>query len=209
MRTQFIILSLFTGMQLHAQPADQFIREGNELYKQQQYEQAEGLYSNAVKKDPSGSTAKFNLANTRYRRGKQDEAILAFDEIAIAEKDALLRAKAYYNKGVVLSRQQKTEESIEAYKSSLRQNPGDREARENLQKALLLLKKKNPPPEKEDKPAKKKQQPEQQQKQKQQPKMSQKESEQKLRLLAQKEKEVQKRLQKEKAKTGGSQSKDW
>ena len=204
-----MILSLITGLQLHAQPADILIQKGNEYYKQQQYEQAEGQYSDAVKKEPSGSTAKFNLANTRYRRGKQEEAITGFDEITIAEKDALLRAKAYYNKGVILSRQQKTGESIEAYKNSLRQNPGDQEARENLQKALLLLKKKNPPPKKEDRSPKKKQQQEQQQKQQQQPKMSQKESEQKLRLLEQKEKEVQKRLQKEKAKTGGSQSKDW
>ena len=64
-------------------------------------------------------------------------------------KRAELKGKAYYNKGVVLSRSKKLEESIEAYKNALRQNPDDKEARENLQKALLELKKKKPPPKEE------------------------------------------------------------
>ena len=42
-----------------------------------------------------------------------------------------------------LTSQKKLEESIEAYKNALRYNPDDKEARENLQKALLELKKKN------------------------------------------------------------------
>ena len=47
-----------------------------------------------------------------------------------------------------MSQQKKLEESIDAYKNALRQNPNDKEARENLQKALLELKKKTPPPKK-------------------------------------------------------------
>ena len=116
-----------------------------------------------------------------------------------------LRYNVYYNKGAILSRQKKLEESIEAYKNSLRLNPDDKEARENLQKALLELKKKNPPKKKEEQDKKKKQQ---QQKQPQS-KMSPKEAQQRLQLLAQKEKEVQQRIQKEKSKSGGNQTKDW
>ena len=108
----------------------------------------------------------------------------------------------------MLTQQKKLEESIEAYKNSLRQKPDDKEARENLQKALLELKKKNPPKKKEEKENQKKKQQEQQKKQ-QQPKMSPKEAEQRLKLLEQKEKEVNQRLQKEKLKTGGGQVKDW
>ena len=59
-----------------------------------------------------------------------------------------IKAKSYYNKGAILSSQKKLEESIEAYKNAFRQNPDDKEARENLQKALLELKKKTPPKKK-------------------------------------------------------------
>ena len=116
----------------------------------------------------------------------------------------MLRSKTYYNKGAILSRQKKLEESIEAYKDALRLNPDDKEARENLQKALLELKKKEPPKQKNDDQKKK-----QDQQKQPQPKMSRKEAEQRLKLLEQKEKEVQQRLQKEKSKSGGSQAKDW
>ena len=145
------------------------------------------------------------LYTSRKKRMKQ---LKHLHDLADKTKETELRSKAYYNKGVVLSKQKKLEESIEAYKNALRQNPDDKEARENLQKALLELKKKNPPKKKEEKENKKKQEQQQQQKQ-QQSKMSQKEAEQRLKLLEQKEKEVQQRLQKEKSKTGGGQAKDW
>lgn len=203
-----IAWSTAVSLQLMGQKVNKLIQTGNDLYKQQKYDQAELEYNNAVAQEPSNTTAKFNLANTFYRLAKQDEAEKAFDILATNSKEIELQSKAYYNKGVVLSLQKKLEESIEAYKNALRQNPNDKDARENLQKALLELKKKNPPP-KEKKPDKKKKQDQQQQKQQPRPKMSQKEAEQRLKLLEQKEKEVQQRLQKEKSKAGGGQAKDW
>ena len=202
----FVFCSVAVSFRLMGQKANEAIQTGNDLYKQQKYDQAELQYNNAIALEPSGSTAKFNLANTLYRQGRKDEAVKKFGDLSDNEEKAALKSKIYYNKGVVLSAQEKLEESIEAYKNALRQEPNDKEARENLQKALLELKKKNPPKKKEDNPKKKKQE---QQKKQQQPKMNQKEAEQRLKLLEQKEKEVQQRLQKEKAKTGGGQAKDW
>ncbi|OSZ80945.1 hypothetical protein CAP36_06825 [Chitinophagaceae bacterium IBVUCB2] len=183
------------------------IQSGNDLYKQQQFDQAATEYENALKADPANTTAKFNRANTLTKQNKSDEAVKAFTQIAGDAKEAALKAKSYYNKGAVLSQQKKLEESAEAYKNALRQDPNDKEARENLQKALLELKKKNPPPKKQDDKQKKKN--EQQQKKQQQSKLSPKEAEQRLKLLEQKEKEAQQRLQKQKSKSGGSQTKDW
>jgi Ca-activated chloride channel family protein len=192
---------------LPAQMVNKLISQGNEFYKQQKYEQAESQYSEALGWDASNSTAKYNLGTAIFRRGRLDESMRLFDELATLGLKTSEKAKAYYNKGVILSTQKKLEESIEAYKNSLRQDPNDKQARENLQKALLELKKKNPPPKKQD--DKKKKQEQQQKKKQPQPKMNQKEAEQRLKLLEQKEKEVQQRLQKEKSKTGGGQAKDW
>ena len=127
-----------------AQQVVEIIKKGNDLYKQQQYEPAKTAYDEALAKDSANTTAQFNWANTAYRLSKPNDAIKSFDELAAKYKNADEKAKAYYNKGVVLSNQKQLEESIEAYKNALRQNPDDKEARENLQKALLELKKKTP-----------------------------------------------------------------
>ena len=207
MKIFFIILSLgilSSHSFILAQQVDEIIKKGNDLYKQQQYEPAKAAYNEALAQDSSNTIAKFNLANTAYRLSRSTEAIKSFDELAFRYKTTDEKAKAYYNKGVVLSNQKRLEESIEAYKEALRQDPNDKETRENLQKALLELKKRTPPPpKKEDK--KKKQQ---DKKQKEQPKMNQKEAEQKLKLLEQKEKELQQRMQQQK-KTGAASKKDW
>ncbi len=199
----FIAGGIIASSSLMGQKTENNIQSGNTLYKEQKYDQAEIQYNDVLTKEPANTTAKFNLANTLYRRGKQDESAKKLDELIAYEKETGLRSRSFYNKGVILSAQKKLEESIEAYKNTLRLNPDDKEARENLQKALLELKKKNPP-KKEDK--KKKQE---QQKKQPQPKMNQKEAQQRLKLLEQKEKEVQQRMQKEKSKTGGGQIKDW
>lgn len=202
-----IILILFISRVSSAQSpeADKNIRAGNEFYKQQQFDKAASAYGKAIEADPGNGNAKFNLANALYKQNKQDEAVKVFTDVGGNAEKVELKAKAYYNKGAVLSRQKKLEESIEAYKSTLRLNPDDKEARENLQKALLELKKKDPPKKKEEQDKKK-----QQQQQKQpQSKMSPKEAQQRLQLLAQKEKEVQQRIQKERSKSGGNQTKDW
>jgi Ca-activated chloride channel homolog len=201
-----IMMFLFASIAVQAQEADRHIQRGNELYRQQQYPQAELAYAEALVSEPNNATAKFNRANTLYKLNKPDEAIRVLNDLAFKSNDAAVKSKAYYNKGAILSSQKKLEESIDAYKESLRQDPSDKDARENLQKALLELKKKNQSQQKQDN---KKQQKQQQQQQKPQPKMSQKEAEQRLQLLEQKEKDVQQRLQQEKSKQGGGQGKDW
>jgi len=180
------------------------IQKGNNYYRQQQYNKAEDEYQKVLQNSPANKIAKFNLANSLIRQNKTEDAGKLLAELNIQENNADLRSKATYNEGVLLSQQKKLEESIELYKETLRLNPGDQEARENLQKALLELKKKNPPKKQDEKKKK-----EQQQKQQPKPKISPREAQQQLKLLEQKEKEVQERLQKNNSKTGSSQPKDW
>ncbi|HEV7780233.1 MAG TPA: tetratricopeptide repeat protein [Chitinophagaceae bacterium] len=209
MKNYLFILLLFVATRVMAQskPADKTVLAGNEYYKSQQYAKAAEEYRKALEADPANKTAKFNKGNALYKQDMKVEASILFNELTTDDKNIPLRSKAFYNKGVILSNQKNLEESIEAYKNALRNDPADKEARENLQKALLELKKKNEEKKKEQDQPKKKQ--EQQPKKQQQPKMNPKEAEQRLKLLQQKEKEVQERVQKEKTKTGGSAVKDW
>lgn len=206
MKNKIILSVLFflAYLQVHAQETDKVIQKGNEHYRQQQYDQAEAAYNEVLIREKNNTTAAFNRASALYRQSKQEESMKVLDEVVMNTNDKELKGKSYYNKGVSLSAQKRLEESIEAYKNALRQNPSDQEARENLQKALLELKKRTPPP-----PPKENKKKQQQKQQQQQPKMNKQEAEQRLKLLDQKEKEVQQRMQKEKAKTGVAQPKDW
>jgi Ca-activated chloride channel homolog len=207
MRPVYILLLLMWPFAIAAQSkkANEEIIAGNTAYKEQQYAKAEEFYLKALTADPQSVIAKYNLATALYKQDRKVEAAQAYQQVAEAATDENLKAKSFYNKGVILSQQKNLEESIEAYKNALRNNPADKEARENLQKAMLELKKKTPPKKQEDKQKKK----QEQQPQQQQPKMKPKEAEQRLKLLQQKEKEVQQRVQREKTKSGGSQEKDW
>ena len=207
MRKSLTILLLFVSLYSFSQSTtvEKTIQAGNEYYKQQQFAKASEEYNKAIQADPSNKTAKFNQANVLYKQDKKVEAAELFAEVAKDATDKEIRSKAFYNKGVILNQQNNLEESIEAYKNALRNNPEDKEARENLQKALLELKKKNSEKKKDDQQKKKKEE----QKKQPQSKMAPKEAEQRLKLLQQKEKEVQQRVQKEKTKSGGSQAKDW
>lgn len=196
-----IVVVLLSPGFASAQESTKLIQKGNDLYKQQQYKEAEAAYEEAIAKEPANAVARYNRSVTLHRQGRPDSAARAFDDLAFKSEDKEIKAKSYYNKGAILSAQRKLEESIEEYKNALRMDPNDQQARENLQKALLELKKKNPP--------KKENKKQQKQQQKPQPKMNQKEAEQRLKLLEQKEKEVQQRLQKQKSKSGGGQPKDW
>ncbi len=208
MRVVLTGILLFSVAALWAQDPQPDIRKGNELYRQQQYKEAEAAYAEASKADPENSTAAFNKATAIYRQSRPADAIKGYDDLAFKTLDKSVKSKSYYNKGVILTGQKKLEESIEAYKNALRQDPNDNEARENLQKALMEQKKKKPEPQKKD-DKKQQQQKDQQQKQQPQPRMNKKEAQQRLKLLEQKEKDVQERLQKSKSSSGGGQRKDW
>ncbi len=199
-----ILLTVFIYFVSYSQKVESIIQAGNDLYKKQQYEQAATQYNKAIAADSNNTTALFNLGNSLYKKNSRNEAIKTYADITVKAKEPGLRSDSYYNTGVVIGKQQKLEESIEAYKNALRQNPVNTEARENLEKALTELKKRIPP---KKEPEKKKQN--QQKDQQQQSKMSPKEAQQRLKLMAQKEKEVQQRIQQEKSKAGGGQTKDW
>jgi tetratricopeptide (TPR) repeat protein len=190
MKTTVMIL-LFLSTSARAQNAATYISRGNDYYLQLQFELAEGQYRLALDKQPNNTEAGYNLANALMQQKKYKAAIEMYEGVTASDNDNL-KAAAFYNAGVSYSKQKDLPNSIEAYKSALRLNPNDKEARENLQKALSELK--------------------QQQQQNNQNKggggMDQKQADQKLKELQQKEKELQQKLQQGQGKGQGG-GKDW
>lgn len=189
----------------NAQNDNTAIRKGNKLYKAGQFDQALPEYQKALAANPGNNTARYNMANARYRKGNFEEAEKSFDDLATQTTDKKVKEKSVYNKGVAQSKQQKLQESIEAWKKALVLDPTDEDARFNLQKALTEQKKQNQQQEQKQP----QQQQQKQQKQKQQNKLDKKKIEQYLKSLEQKEQDVQRKMQQNRARSVTQPDKDW
>jgi tetratricopeptide (TPR) repeat protein len=194
-----ICLLIMTGTAVFAQKENREILKGNEAYKKQDYIKATDFYQRAVKQSPTNHIASFNLGNALFRANKQEEAIQQFEVAAGAGNNKVNKADALYNKGVVLTKQKKLDESIVAYKNALRVNPLDSLARENLQRALNEQKK-----QQEQQQNKK-----DQQQNKQQNKLNKQQVMQMLNALQEQEKQLQQKMQKSKVPSPGQPEKDW
>jgi len=193
MKKLFIIACFFV-LKAAAQSSQAYISKGNEYYLQLQFDLAEGQYRQALNVSPRSEEAKYNLANTLMQQKKFKEAIDLYTEVSGGQnKD--LQASAYYNAGVSYSKQKDLPNSIEAYKAALRLNPADKDARENLQKALQEQKKQQDQQNKQNKGGG--------------GGMSQNQADEKLKQLEQKEKDLQRRMQNATKGKGNGGSKDW
>ena len=214
MRYCYCVILLFITLSVFAQKQNQHVRNGNRLYKTGEFEKALVEYQKAVEGNVSGPVLNYNLGNAYFRNGQFGVAANAFNKTLSEDNKPALRQKLFYNKGVALSMGKKLEESIEAYKNALKLDPSDKDARINLQKALMELEKKQPP-EQESKPEKNEKQQEKMgiDEKKQEPKpaanLTKKQVEQLLKALQQREQQVQMKMQQNRNRSAGKQEKDW
>ncbi|CAN5780481.1 hypothetical protein BH11BAC4_BH11BAC4_23390 [soil metagenome] len=190
------------------------IKEGNEAYRKGEYAKASDQYSKVVQKNPDNPTAQFNNGNALYKTDKKEEAIRAYDKSISKLTTASEKGNAYYNKGVVLQNNKKLPECIEAYKNALKLEPGNEDARQNLQKALQQQKQEQKPKPDEQKDKKKQQDQQKDKDQKKEPKpqpskLNKKEAEEKLKALMEQEKNLQDKLHKVNAASVNKPEKDW
>ena len=74
-------------------------------------------------------------------KNKYEEAAKQFEALANSETDKIRKSQAYHNMGNSLLQARKYDESVEAYKQALRNNPKDQDTRYNLEYAKKLLQK--------------------------------------------------------------------
>ncbi len=134
-----------------AQSVRSLIREGNELYGEEKYPDAEVQYRKALEKEKEVVQGHFNLGNSLYRQKKYDESVQQFDEAAAGAESGEAKAFAYYNKGNSFVNEQKYEDAVKAYIEALKLNPEDSEAKYNLSYALEKLKQQQQQPQKNNK----------------------------------------------------------
>ncbi len=206
-----------------AQTERKFIREGNDFFEKQDFEKAEVEYRKASDKRAESFEAAFNMADALYKQKKYEEALSQFTALAKKETDKERLGEIYHNIGNTLLAMQKTDESIEAYKESLRNRPASEPTKYNLEFARQKQQQEqNKDQQNQDKKDQQEQNKDQQnqdkkdqqgQQQEQPSKISKEDAERLLEALQNDEKKVQEKVQKQKVQEQKAKKmkieKDW
>ncbi|MBK5208453.1 MAG: tetratricopeptide repeat protein [Flavobacteriaceae bacterium] len=151
MRNSIVILFLCVTSLMFSQQKDskvlerearKDVREGNELYNQLKFEEAEIAYKKALDKNPNYEKASYNLGNAIYQKNKNKEAVFQYDLAEKIAPDKMSKAEIFHNKGNAFMKEKQYDKAVEAYKNSMRNNSKDDETRYNLAMAQELLKNK-------------------------------------------------------------------
>ncbi|NLO19739.1 MAG: tetratricopeptide repeat protein [Ignavibacteria bacterium] len=209
-----LIVFLLIPLLSFSQNKKTHIREGNKLYKEKKYNDAEVEYRKSLALEKKNHKAIFNLADALYKQEQYDSAAAKFSAIANQNIDQETTAKSYHNLGNSLLKNKNYKESIDAYKQSLRINPKDMDTKYNLEYARkMLIAQQQQQDNKDDKDNKnnednQNQQQQQdnknnkdnqnQQQQQQQDKISKEDAKRILQALDQDDKKIQKKLKKAK-----------
>lgn len=220
------------------------LREGDKSYYQQEYLKAEENYRKALEKDAASVNGNHNLGNALYNQERYEEAAKYFESAALQANDKAKKAMSFHNLGnSYLSQlsgvgnpeqaQELLNQSIDAYKQSLKLNPKDEATKYNLAYAQKMQQEmakqpqqqpqqpnqgNSPPPPPQDnepqdddnqekQPPKDEPKPDEQQ-QKPNDNMTKEEAERLIKIMEEEERKVQERMNK-KGQKGNSSGKDW
>lgn len=127
-----------------------YITEGNKLYRDKRFADAEVMYRKALELVPGSEAASYNLAVSLIRQsGSADpnaennplkDAQQLLQQLAAGARDISIAEKAFYNLGNMAFNQENYAQAIDMYKNSLRKNPDNDKTRENLRLAQIKLK---------------------------------------------------------------------
>lgn len=198
------------------------LRDGDELYAEGRYSDAETSYRKAlIEKEKAGTS--FNLANSMFLQNRIPEAIMEYQKAIETAEQPEVKSNAFYNMGNAYFQNKEYQQSIQAYKEALKINPSDEDAKKNLMLAMRQLKQEQQQDQSNEQQDQQQQQQEQDQQQQQQQQNEQQQQQQQeqqkedvskeeaneiLKAIEREDQRVQEKLKKSKGKTNPP-VKDW
>ena len=167
--------------------------KGDQLFKQKQYAEAADAYNQAAEKYTGRSEPHFNRGTAQYMAEQSQDAISTFQDVA-RRTSGDLQERSEFNTGNAYLGQGDSEKAIEHYKRTLYLNPGDVNAKWNLELAQQQQQQHEQGQEEQtqqERPGDADQQP-----QRDQQELTQKEAERLLKALSQQDRDLQKELRK-------------
>ena len=116
----------------------QAIKRGNAHYKSEAYDAALEAYQSAAEDRPEDTISHYNIGTALYQKKQFEKASDEFRR-SLDTADSVHRAQGYYNLGNAQVQLNDIEGAIRSYKSALRLNPADLDAKHNLELALEKL----------------------------------------------------------------------
>ncbi len=159
-----VLLSIATGWGYAADPTQKLYRtnrQGNEAYRQKDFEKAQEKYDQAQQLAPRDPRIAYNQGTVATARGNAEDANSAYDR-ALQSAEGALRRDTWYNRGVTALQQKEWPQAVKSFGEALKLDASDAEARRNLELAVRQLQRQQ-----------QQQQQQQQSKPKQQPKAGQ------------------------------------
>jgi len=117
-------------------PAEKLNQEGNQAFTEQAYLEALDLYQSAQVESPELAEPYFNAANTFYRQGDYPAALEQMQMALQYVDEASLAESSLFNLGNTLYNSQDLNQAVESYTQALLLDPGDQDAKYNLELAL-------------------------------------------------------------------------
>ncbi len=138
MKKLIIILLLLPSLCI-AQKDAKLIREGNKSFKKGEFKEAEINYRKSLEVNKASIKGEFNLGDALYELKDYEGSQQQFEAISKKIDDPIQRAEAFHNLGNSFLATDKYQESIDAYKNALRNNPADMDTKYNLEYARQKL----------------------------------------------------------------------
>ncbi len=121
--------------------SDKYIYEAQEALSENDFASAEASYRKAIAKDPSNTSAKYNMGNLYYGKEKSETAEDRLKEAAKIAATKEEKHRIFHNLGNSYMQQKNYQEAVDAFKEALRNDPTDDETRYNLALAKKMLEK--------------------------------------------------------------------
>ncbi len=99
---------------------DNLIKNGDEAYKKQQYNEALDYYTKAVIYSPQDKYTMLKIANIYKLLGNNTKALSFYDKLITLDKN---NTDAYFNKGLVLANQKNYDDSIKCFERVIQLSP--------------------------------------------------------------------------------------
>ena len=113
-------------------------REGNRLFAEGKYEEAEKAYLEAQTKSPGQPEILYNIGNALIKQGKFPQGIRALRQSSESGKEQI-KTDSLYNTGNALYMTGDFKSSADAFIEALKLHPEDKDAKHNLELALQKL----------------------------------------------------------------------
>jgi tetratricopeptide (TPR) repeat protein len=140
MRTilNILILLSFSTISFAQSPLRNF-REGNRLFHEGNFNEAEILFRRGLQADSTDVRGRFNLANSIYKQNEFEQSAEMYEQL-LNDRRLSNRKKSnvLHNLGNSFVQQEKYEDAVNSYKEAMKLNPND-DTRYNLAYALQRL----------------------------------------------------------------------